>query len=157
MPIKLTKREEEIKELIIRGKSQKQISKELGIASSTIKLHVKNLSEKLGVSEPKNKMKAIIKKLTNKKFLRWRNDRGHLYEVSTGTCIKLSDMDDVDSYLIVDQYGAQVNEMIKEKVNKAKYLKGKKEAVLKGALYYKGCKICPRYRSRILKQNKRLT
>lgn len=45
----LTEREKEILELLIRGKSQKQISEELYISMSTVRTHIKNLFKKHGV------------------------------------------------------------------------------------------------------------
>jgi NarL family two-component system response regulator LiaR len=46
----LTERETEVLKLIARGKANKQIARELFVATSTVKTHVNNLYRKLGVS-----------------------------------------------------------------------------------------------------------
>jgi NarL family two-component system response regulator LiaR len=46
----LTERETEVLRLLARGKANKQIARELFVATSTVKTHVNNLYRKLGVS-----------------------------------------------------------------------------------------------------------
>ena len=47
----LTPREREVAELIARGRSNKLIALELGIAEKTVKTHVGNILGKLGLSD----------------------------------------------------------------------------------------------------------
>jgi two-component system, NarL family, response regulator LiaR len=47
----LTRREREVLELIVRGRSNKRIALELGIAEKTVKTHVGHLLAKLGVTD----------------------------------------------------------------------------------------------------------
>ncbi len=47
----LTRREQEVLELIARGRSNKRIALELGIAEKTVKTHVGHLLAKLGVAD----------------------------------------------------------------------------------------------------------
>lgn len=47
----LTSREVEILRLVVRGQSNQQIGRTLSISASTVKRHVRHISEKLGVSE----------------------------------------------------------------------------------------------------------
>ena len=47
----LTPREREVLELIARGRSNKLIARELGIAEKTVKTHVGHLLAKLGVTD----------------------------------------------------------------------------------------------------------
>ena len=47
---KLTKREAEVLELLLHGKSNKQIAQALGITESTVEFHLKNIYTKFGVS-----------------------------------------------------------------------------------------------------------
>jgi DNA-binding NarL/FixJ family response regulator len=47
----LTSREMEVLELIVRGRSNKQIGAELGIAEGTVKIHINNILSKLGVDD----------------------------------------------------------------------------------------------------------
>jgi DNA-binding NarL/FixJ family response regulator len=47
----LTRREHEVLELIVRGRSNKRIALELGISEKTVKTHVGHLLAKLGVSD----------------------------------------------------------------------------------------------------------
>lgn len=54
---KLTKREIEVLELVTKGYSNIEISKELKISISTSKVHVKNIMEKLNL---KNRIQIII-------------------------------------------------------------------------------------------------
>lgn len=50
-PERLTRREREVLELIVRGRSNKRIALELGIAEKTVKTHVGHVLAKLGVSD----------------------------------------------------------------------------------------------------------
>jgi NarL family two-component system response regulator LiaR len=50
-PERLTRRETEVLELIVAGRSNKRIALELGIAEKTVKTHVGHLLEKLEVSD----------------------------------------------------------------------------------------------------------
>ncbi len=50
-PDALTRREREVLELITRGRSNKRIALELGIAEKTVKTHVGHLLAKLGVAD----------------------------------------------------------------------------------------------------------
>jgi DNA-binding CsgD family transcriptional regulator len=54
----LSKREWEVAELLLQGKSNKQIALALGIAEHTVEFHLKNIYKKLGVS---SRAEAIIK------------------------------------------------------------------------------------------------
>ena len=56
----LTEREKEIMELVIKGLTSKEISKELNIAEQTVKAHKENIYYKLDVH---NKVQAVIKYL----------------------------------------------------------------------------------------------
>jgi two-component system, NarL family, response regulator LiaR len=47
----LTRREREVLELIVRGRSNKRIALELGIAEKTVKTHVGHMLAKLGVAD----------------------------------------------------------------------------------------------------------
>lgn len=47
----LTSREMEVLRLIVRGKSNKEIGAELGVAEGTVKIHINNILSKLGVSD----------------------------------------------------------------------------------------------------------
>jgi DNA-binding CsgD family transcriptional regulator len=47
---RLTRREAEVVSLVLRGHSSESISRQLGIASGTVKIHRKNLYAKLGIS-----------------------------------------------------------------------------------------------------------
>ena len=53
----LTKREKEVFELLILNKSTKDIAKELNISEKTIRNHISNVMQKLGV---KGRTKAVI-------------------------------------------------------------------------------------------------
>ena len=53
----LTKREHEIFELLIKNKSTKDIAKDLNISEKTIRNHVSNVMQKLGV---KGRTQAVI-------------------------------------------------------------------------------------------------
>jgi DNA-binding NarL/FixJ family response regulator len=50
-PGRLTRREQEVLELLARGRSNKRIAFELGIAEKTVKAHVGRLLAKLGVAD----------------------------------------------------------------------------------------------------------
>jgi DNA-binding CsgD family transcriptional regulator len=50
---KLTKREAQVLELLLQGKSNKQIAQALGITESTVEFHLKNIYAKYGVSSYK--------------------------------------------------------------------------------------------------------
>src|SRR5687768_13268042 len=54
----LSKREREVVELLLQGKSNKQIALGLGIAESTVEFHLKNVYAKLKVS---SRAEAILK------------------------------------------------------------------------------------------------
>ena len=47
----LTSREMEVLELIVKGKTNKEIGAELGVAEGTVKIHINNILSKLGVSD----------------------------------------------------------------------------------------------------------
>ena len=53
----LTKREHEIFELLIKNKSTKDIAKDLNISEKTIRNHISNVMQKLGV---KDRTQAVI-------------------------------------------------------------------------------------------------
>lgn len=56
----LTKREQEIFELLILNKSTKEIAKELNISEKTVRNHISNTMQKLGV---KGRCNAIVELL----------------------------------------------------------------------------------------------
>jgi two-component system NarL family response regulator len=47
----LTAREMEVLELIVRGRSNKEIGTQLGISEATVKSHINNILSKLGVTD----------------------------------------------------------------------------------------------------------
>src|SRR5215216_2780996 len=47
----LTAREMEVLELIVKGRSNKEIAAQLGVAEGTVKIHINNILSKLGVSD----------------------------------------------------------------------------------------------------------
>jgi len=47
----LTSREMEVLELIVKGKTNKEIGAELGVAEGTVKIHINNILSKLGVND----------------------------------------------------------------------------------------------------------
>jgi len=55
---KLTKRENEILQLLAKGCTRNQIAKKLFISNETVKMHTKNIYKKL---KAKNKIDALIK------------------------------------------------------------------------------------------------
>ena len=58
----LTKREQEVLQLILSGKSNKQISADLSITESTVKTHVRNIYSKHGVASRAELMSSFLKK-----------------------------------------------------------------------------------------------
>lgn len=56
----LTKREQEIFELLVLNKSTKEIAQKLGISQKTVRNHISNTMQKLGV---KGRCNAIIELL----------------------------------------------------------------------------------------------
>ena len=63
----LTKREQQVMELVVKGLTNEEISKELEITTHTIKAHLISIYEKLRV---KNRVQAAIKFLIDKKELK---------------------------------------------------------------------------------------
>ena len=63
----LTKREQQVMELVVKGLTNEEISKELEITTHTIKAHLISIYEKLQV---KNRAQAAIKFLIDKKELK---------------------------------------------------------------------------------------
>ena len=55
---RLSKREQEVADLLLQGKSNKQIAVLLGISLSTVEFHLKNIYAKLGVG---SRSEAILK------------------------------------------------------------------------------------------------
>ena len=58
---KLTKREYEILDKMVQGKNNIEISEELSISKSTVKIHCRSIFEKLEVN---NRVKAVVKAIT---------------------------------------------------------------------------------------------
>ena len=56
--IKLTRRENEVLQLLAKGCTRNQIAKKLFISEETVKMHIKNIYKKL---KAKNKIDALIK------------------------------------------------------------------------------------------------
>ena len=56
--INLTKRENEVLQLLAKGCTRNQIAKKLFISDETVKMHLKNIYRKL---KAKNKIDALIK------------------------------------------------------------------------------------------------
>ena len=56
--INLTKRENEVLQLLAKGCTRNQIAKKLFISDETVKIHIKNIYKKL---KAKNKIDALIK------------------------------------------------------------------------------------------------
>ncbi len=56
----LTKREREVFELLVKNKTTKEIAKELGISEKTVRNHVSNVMQKLGV---KGRASAVVELL----------------------------------------------------------------------------------------------
>ena len=63
----LTKREQQVMELVVKGLTNEEISKELEITTHTIKAHLISIYEKLQV---KNRVQAAIKFLIDKKGIK---------------------------------------------------------------------------------------
>lgn len=61
---KLTEREKEVLELIVQGKSNPQIAKELVLSIHTVKAHLESIFKKLGVH---NKVQAAVYTVINLK------------------------------------------------------------------------------------------
>lgn len=61
----LTKRETQVMELLSKGRKNKEIARELGLAEHTIESHLQRIYEKLDVS---NRTEAVLIFLTKKKF-----------------------------------------------------------------------------------------
>ena len=61
----LTKREKEVFELLILNKSTKDIAKELNISEKTIRNHISNVMQKLGV---KGRSSAVVELLKLKEI-----------------------------------------------------------------------------------------
>lgn len=59
---KLTQREQDVLEQIVRGKSNKEIGAELDISEATVKTHINNLLGKLGVSDRTQAATAAIQR-----------------------------------------------------------------------------------------------
>ena len=58
---KLTKREKDVLYLLIKGKSNLEIAKELFVSRCTIKAHVANILQKLGVED---RVQAVVKAIS---------------------------------------------------------------------------------------------
>ena len=59
----LTKREKEVFTLLVSNKSTKEIAKELGISEKTVRNHISNAMQKLGV---KGRAQAVVELLRMK-------------------------------------------------------------------------------------------
>jgi DNA-binding CsgD family transcriptional regulator len=113
--IKLTKREQELVDLACKGAPPLKIKKQMGISSSTYKMHVANASKKLNV-QSRYKLKGIIKAVTGRKFLRYRTDKKCLYDTSTGSSVRLDELGCVADYLILNEKDEDVTQFIARKV-----------------------------------------
>ncbi len=58
----LTAREYEVLKLIVKGRSNKQIGDDLGISEGTVKSHVNNILDKLGVTDRTQAMSVALKR-----------------------------------------------------------------------------------------------
>jgi DNA-binding NarL/FixJ family response regulator len=58
----LTAREFEVLKLIVKGRSNKQIGDDLGISEGTVKSHVNNILDKLGVTDRTQAMSVALKR-----------------------------------------------------------------------------------------------
>jgi DNA-binding NarL/FixJ family response regulator len=58
----LTAREFEVLKLIVKGKSNKQIGDDLGISEGTVKSHVNNILDKLGVTDRTQAVSVALKR-----------------------------------------------------------------------------------------------
>ena len=54
---RLTRREQQVARLIVRGLSNKEVARELGLSAGTVKLHVHRIFQKTGV---RNRYSLII-------------------------------------------------------------------------------------------------
>lgn len=59
----LTKREKEVFTLLVSGKTTKEIAEELGISEKTVRNHISNTMQKLGV---KGRSQAVVELLRMK-------------------------------------------------------------------------------------------
>ena len=57
----LTKREQEIFNLLVKNKNTKEISKELGISEKTVRNHISNTMQKLGVNGRASAVVELLK------------------------------------------------------------------------------------------------
>ena len=57
----LTKREQEIFNLLVKNKNTKEISKELGISEKTVRNHISNTMQKLGVKSRSSAVVELVK------------------------------------------------------------------------------------------------
>lgn len=57
----LTKREQEIFDLLVKNKNTKEISKELGISEKTVRNHISNTIQKLGSKGRSQALVELIK------------------------------------------------------------------------------------------------
>ena len=57
----LTSREREVFELLIKNKTTKDIAKELGISEKTVRNHVSNTMQKLGVNGRESAVVELLK------------------------------------------------------------------------------------------------
>ena len=74
----LTKREKEIFDLLITNKTTKEIAKKLGISEKTVRNHISNAMQKLGV---KGRAGAVVEllKLKEIKLDMWRSINSHVF------------------------------------------------------------------------------
>lgn len=56
--VKLTRRENEVLQLLAKGCTRNQIAKKLFISDETVKMHIKNIYKKV---KAKNKIDALVK------------------------------------------------------------------------------------------------
>ena len=61
MPSVLTKREREVFELLIKNKSTKEIGDLLFISEKTVRNHISNVMQKLGVKDRSNAVVELVK------------------------------------------------------------------------------------------------
>ena len=58
----LTSREQQVLALVVEGATNPQIARKLGIAGSTVKNHISNIFEKLGVTQRTEAVAIAIKR-----------------------------------------------------------------------------------------------